>query len=111
MRVVLGILLIVAGAGYPIFAVYRLNRRLGRQPALTPRQLALTLAFNGILPVSLVFWGLGLMAPGLWAVLAIRMIAVITALTALLLLGLLRSARTQPTPPHTSGNEEHSNGR
>lgn len=57
----MGILLLIAGVAYPMGAVYWINQRLGRKPALTPRQLALIVAFNGILPVSLVFWGLAMM--------------------------------------------------
>ena len=108
MRAVAGILLLVAGVAYPMFIIAWLNRRLARKPGLSPRQLGRVLAFNAIFPVSLIFWGLGLMVPRLWAVLAVRMVAVMTALAALALLQGLWAGRQKGAGPAASeGSESH----
>jgi hypothetical protein len=100
LGIVFGILLLVAGAAYPMVAMVWLNRRLNRQPALTPRQLGLILAFNGVLPVSLVFWGVGMAVPRLWAVLAVRMVAVISSLAALVLFRMVWANRRGTPAQH-----------
>jgi hypothetical protein len=92
MRIVLGILLVVIGAAFPMAAVFWLNQRMSRRPAMTSTQVGLTLAFNGILPVSLILAGVGLLVPRLGARTDLQVGTGVAALTAIyLLVRLLRS--------------------
>ncbi len=90
MNVVLGIALLILGIGYPMGAVVWLNGRMGRQPPLSPRRLGLILALNGILPLSPIFWGLGLLVPGLSTSLVVRGVAIVATIAAIVLLIMLR---------------------
>lgn len=113
MRIVLGILLLVTGVAYPMAAVYWLNQRMARKPAMSSRQVGLQLALNGILPISLIFWGLALAVPWLWAIPAIRMVAAMTSLASLIIIAALRAARGDAarTPGATAaGDPEGSKG-
>ncbi len=94
MRIALGIILLAIGVAYPMAALYWLNLRMGRKPAMTPRQVGLQLALNGILPVSLIFWGLALVLPWLWASPAVRLVAGVTTLASLVIIGGQRAERT-----------------
>lgn len=72
MRIVAGILLIVAGMIFPMGLMAWLNGRLNRAPLPSPRQVGLILALNGLLPVGLVLWGLGLLSARLWGLFWLR---------------------------------------
>ncbi len=74
VRVLLGITLIVLGGMYPMWAVYRLNRRLGRPDGPTLGELVWWLVFTLSFPFALALSGVGLIAtqlaasPVFWAV-------------------------------------------
>jgi hypothetical protein len=99
MHTLLGILLLVAGVIYPMAALVWLNQRMARQPALAPRQVGLLLALNGVLPVSLIFWGLGLIVPRLGVMLPVRMVAILASVVAVGLIGTLLMARPPANLP------------
>jgi hypothetical protein len=99
MRTVFGILLLVAGVVYPMAALVWLNRRMSRPPALAPRQVGMILALNGVLPVSLIFWGLGLIVPRLGVMLPVRMVAILASIVAVGLIGALLLARPTADAP------------
>ncbi|MCX7670570.1 MAG: hypothetical protein N2439_10925 [Anaerolineae bacterium] len=61
--IVAGILLLAAGVIFPLALLLWLSSRLSRPPALAPRRVGLWLAFNFVLPVGLVLWGLRLLSP------------------------------------------------
>lgn len=63
LRITGGILLIVVGGMYPLWAMYRLNRRLGRPDGPTTAELAWTLAFILALPFAIALSGAALIAP------------------------------------------------
>jgi hypothetical protein len=105
MQVVLGIVLLTLGAGYPIGVLFWLNRRMARQPALTPRQVGLILAFNGILPVAVILGGVACLVPGLWERAEFKAAAGAAVVAALVLLGLLLAARRSASAA-TSGRAE-----
>ncbi len=101
MCTVAGILLVVAGAIFPMAMLAWLNSRLSRQPRPTPRQIGLVLALNGLLPAGLVLLGLGLMLPQLWMQTWLRLIvlaawlAVGVVIAALMASGRQESGRKQ----------------
>lgn len=64
-QVILGILIIAVAGLYPMVAVYRLNKRLGRPEGPNARVLALWLAFTLSFPFALALTGAGLIAPRL----------------------------------------------
>ncbi len=68
MRTCAGILLLLIGLAFPMGMLFWLNGRLSRKPAPRPREIGLLLAFNGVLPVSLILAGLGLLSAAIWAV-------------------------------------------
>jgi len=89
VRIIAGVILLVAGVVFPMGTLLWLNTRLKRRQILAARQVGMVLAFNGVLPVSLVTLGLGLISAGLWAMLAFKVIAISSSLvTVLLLVGL-----------------------
>lgn len=97
MRIVGGILLLVAGVVFPMALVAWLSSRLNRQPRPAPRQIGLVLALNGLLPVGLVLLGLGLMAPQLWAMVWLRWAALAAWLAVgVVVVALIVSGRTGP---------------
>ncbi len=96
MRTVLGILLVVIGVAYPMAAVFWLNQRMSRQPAMTSTQVGLALAFNGVLPVSLILAGIGLLVPRLGARTDLQVGTGLAALTAVYLLVRLLTSRPAP---------------
>ncbi|NPA91979.1 MAG: hypothetical protein GXO55_11150 [Chloroflexi bacterium] len=65
VRVVLGIVLIAVAGMYPLWAMYRLNKRLGRPDGPSSRQLAVWLAFTLSFPFALALTGAALVAPAL----------------------------------------------
>jgi hypothetical protein len=95
MSAELGILLIVAGVAYPLAALPRLNRRLGRQPSPSARMMGLLLAFNGVFPVALILWGLVLSVARLGAVLAICVAALVASVAAVTILSALWAQRAK----------------
>jgi hypothetical protein len=78
VRIVAGILLLIAGVIFPMIILVWLNGRLNRKPLPRPGEVGLVLAFNGVLPVALITTGLGLMSARLGATSAMR-IAMIAA--------------------------------
>jgi len=60
--IVLGVLLLLAGAALPLAFLAWLSSRLGRTPAPRPRQMGLWLALNFVLPVGLVLSALRLIS-------------------------------------------------
>lgn len=97
MRIVGGILLLVAGVIFPMAMVAWLSSRLNRRPRPTSRQIGLALALNGLLPVGLVLLGLGLMAPQLWALVWLRLAALAAWLAVgAVIVALIVSGRTGP---------------
>ena len=93
MRIVAGILLLIGGVIFPMGMLAWLNSRLNRTPRPTPRQVGLLLALNGLLPVGLVLFGLGLMAPRLWDASWLRVAAFAAWLAAGVILVALALAR------------------
>lgn len=86
MRIIAGVILLVIGVAFPMGTLLWLNTRMKRQQILASRQVGMILAFNGVLPVSLVTLGLGLISARLWAILAFRIVTVSSSLVAILLL-------------------------
>ncbi|PKO23308.1 MAG: hypothetical protein CVU38_04660 [Chloroflexi bacterium HGW-Chloroflexi-1] len=86
MRVVAGVLLMVVGVSFPLGLLFWLNERMKRTPALGSRQVGLILAFNGVLPVSLIALGLGLISATAWDALAFRLVWLWSSLAAVVLL-------------------------
>ena len=86
MRIIAGIILLVVGVVFPMGTLLWLNTRMKRRQILAARQVGMILAFNGVLPVSLVTLGLGLISARLWAILAFRVVTVSSSLVAALLL-------------------------
>ncbi len=105
MQVVLGITLIVAGIAFPMAALFWLNRRMLRSPALTPRQVGLILALNGVLPVGLIFWGLSVLVPRLGATLEVRVVAILATAASVALLGALILARPADVTERSAGHD------
>jgi len=62
-RIGLGIVLIVIGGMYPLFAAYRMNRRLGRPEGPSTASLIWWLAFTLSFPFALALTGVGLLVP------------------------------------------------
>jgi hypothetical protein len=96
LRLVIGIFMLLGGVVYPMYAVTWFNKRVQQQPPLTPKAVGLLLAFNGIMPLSLVLWGLGMLSPSLWGNLALRVVAIMTTVAAVFLLRLVREALPPP---------------
>ncbi len=67
MKVLAGIVLIVVGGLYPLFAVYRMNKRLGRDDAPTGMRFILWLIFTLTLPLAMALLGTALVIPPLAA--------------------------------------------
>ncbi len=86
MHIIIGILLLIMGAIFPLAMLFWLNGRMSREPALNPRQVGLTLAFNGVLPVGLITLGLGLLSPRVWASVVVRTISIATLAASVVLL-------------------------
>ncbi len=105
MQFVLGIVLVVAGIAFPMAALFWLNRRMPRSPALTPRQVGLILALDGVLPVSLIFGGLGLLVPRLGAMLVVRVVAILAGVVAVALLGALLLERPADVSERSTGHD------
>lgn len=93
MKVVAGILILVAGTVFPLGMLAWLNRLFRRKPGPQPAQVGLLLALNGVLPVGMILLGLGLMSAQLWDIRPLRwaMLAAWLA-TAILLIALAISA-------------------
>ncbi len=83
--IVLGVLLLLAGAALPLAFLAWLSSRLGRTPAPRPRQMGLWLALNFVLPVGLVLSALRLISARVAAAPVIRD-ATVAALAAAVLL-------------------------
>lgn len=76
MRLILGILLIVVGGLYPLVAVYRANKRLGRDDTLVGTRFVLWLLFTLVLPSALALSGVGLVIPVLGAARVFQVVVV-----------------------------------
>ncbi len=86
MGIIAGILLLLLGVSFPLATLFWLNGRMRRKPALNPRQVGLTLAFNGVLPVGLITLALGLLSPRVWASVVVRTISIATLAASVVLL-------------------------
>jgi hypothetical protein len=98
MRMVAGILLLLAGIAYPMAALLWLNRWLARGPLPASQSVGLVLAFNGIFPVVLVGLAAGLLSARLWAMLSYRyalLFASLVCLGMILALGWKTTAQRQ----------------
>lgn len=96
MKIVAGILILVAGAAFPMVMLAWLNRLFRRKPGPRPAQVGLLLTLNGVLPVGMILLGLSFMSEQIWAVRPLRwaMLAAWLA-TAGLLIALAVHAATQ----------------
>ncbi len=72
MKTVAGILILVAGAVFPMVMLAWLNRLFGRKPGPRPAQVGMLLTLNGVLPVGMILLGLSLMSDRIWAVQPLR---------------------------------------
>ena len=63
VKLILGILLIAVGGLYPLVAVYRVNKRLGRDETLAGMRFVWWLIFTLVLPFALALTGVGLVIP------------------------------------------------
>lgn len=89
LRIIAGIVCLMAGVIFPMGMTFWLNGRMHRQPPPSPRQIGLALAFNGVLPVTLILVGLGILSTRLWATPALRIATgVAAAATVVVLLAL-----------------------
>ncbi len=86
MHTLLGILSLVGAVAFPMGLLVWLALRMNRKPALSSNRLGLILAFNGVLPVGLVLFGLGLLAPEFGALRWVRIGAAAALVGSLLLL-------------------------
>ncbi len=86
MHVIVGIVLLLGGIGFPIGLLVWLNGRMRRQPPLGARQVGMILALNGVLPVGLILAGLGLISPRFGAGPGFRVALLACALAAMILL-------------------------
>jgi len=94
MRVVVGILLLLVGVGFPMGMLVWLNSRMRRQPHPGARQVGIILALNGVLPVGLILVGLGLMSPRFGSTAGVRVaLAACAVAVVVLLLGLRWTGR------------------
>ncbi len=89
MRIAAGILLLVAGFGFPMIMLAWMNGRLNRKPPPRPREIGLALALNGVLPVALIITGLRLVSARLWAAPALRIAMAAAWLASLVVLVIL----------------------
>jgi hypothetical protein len=97
VRIIAGTLLLVSAMVFPMGMLWWLNDRVKRRPKLRPRQIGMLLALNGILPVGLVVFGVGLLSARTWEMLAVKMVVALAALVTLALLcGLWLDARRGP---------------
>ncbi len=62
VQIIVGIILVALSGMYPLWAVYHLNKRLGRPEGPTTRQLMFWLAFTLSFPFALALTGAGLIA-------------------------------------------------
>lgn len=62
MKVLAGILLLIAGVVLPMAMLFQMNNLLSRKPAPRPGRVGMLLALNGVLPVALVISGLMLLS-------------------------------------------------
>jgi hypothetical protein len=98
MRSLVGIAVLVVGIAFPMGMLVWLNGRMKRQPALSPRQVGMLLALNGILPLGLVLAGLWLITPAVGTSTAFKAAIIAAGLAVLaLLVGLWRIGRA-PRP-------------
>lgn len=98
MQTVFGILAIVAGVILPMAMVGWLALRMGRTPRPPARQVGLVLAFNGVLPLGLILWGLGMLSPEFWASSLVRMGTYATLIAAAVILVLLLASPRVSAP-------------
>lgn len=96
MNTLLGILALVAGVAFPMGMVVWLAMRMGRKPWPSSRLVFLVLAFNGVLPLGLILFGLGQLRPELWSNAVIRFGAYAALLAAVVLFVLLLAGRNAP---------------
>lgn len=97
MEKVAGVLLLMTGVIFPMALLGWLAFRIGKKPSLPPQRVGLILALDFVLPVGLIFLGLGLMSPAFgardWVRLA-WMISLAAAAVMVILLGVSRGRRT-----------------
>jgi hypothetical protein len=86
MVILIGILVLLIGVGFPMGMLVWLNGRMRRQPALQPRQVGLLLALNGILPLGLILTGFWMIHPPFGTSLAFKVVIVVSWLAVLVLL-------------------------
>ncbi len=67
--------MVISGVIFPLALAAWLSIRLNRAPRPSPRQVGLTLALNGLLPVGLVTLGMALMSDRLGALVWLRGVA------------------------------------
>lgn len=89
MRPIAGILILLIGVTLPMAMLIHLNRLMSRKPPPAPRQVGLLLALNGVLPVSLITLGMGLLSARLWELPALRAAMIASSAAAIILLLLL----------------------
>lgn len=85
VRTLAGIIAVSLGAVLPIATLVWLNGRLRRKPILQPRQVGIILALNGIVPVTFVALGLGMLSARVWNTLTFRVVIAVFVLASLAL--------------------------
>jgi len=85
MRTLAGIIAIAFGVVLPMATLVWLNSRLRREPSLQPRQVGLILALNGIVPVTFIALGLGMLSARVWNTLTFKVLLAVFALSSVAL--------------------------
>jgi H+/Cl- antiporter ClcA len=90
VRTLAGIIAIAFGVVLPMATLVWLNSRLRRPlyteaPSLQPRQVGLILALNGIVPVTFIALGLGMLSARVWNTLTFKVLLAVFALSSVAL--------------------------
>ena len=89
VKILAGILLLIAGVIFPMAMLFRLNSVLGRKPAPQPSRVGMLLTLNGVLPVALVTTGLAMLSAHMAVSPALRVVMIATWLTSVVLVTIL----------------------
>ena len=104
MRILAGILLLIAGIIFPMAMLFWMNSILSRRPAPQPSRVGMLLTLNGVLPVALVSTGLAMLSAQMAASPALRVAIIATWLTSVALIIILIVNRG--TVRGESGNDD-----
>jgi len=93
VRILAGILLLIAGVIFPMAMLFRMNSVLSRKPAPQPGRVGMLLTLNGVLPVALVTTGLAMLSARMAVSPTLRVVMIATWLTSVVLVTILIAGR------------------